>query len=662
MKESLSLPSRQIHLDFHTSPLIPDVGCDFDVRAFANTMRAAHVNSVTVFAKCHHGHLYYDTTRPERHPGLKPGLDLLKEQVDALHRVGIRAPIYISIHFDEYAANTHPEWVARNPDTSQVKLTKDGVFGAGWQVMDMSSPYQDFVAEQTAEILEKFNPVDGIFFDICWDQPSTSKWAIDGMVRQSLDPEKKSDRNLYAHRVALVYMGRFHKMVKESSPDATVYFNSRHFANLAEDIQFLEQVEIEALPTGGWGYLYFPKNVRFARNFSKPYMGMTARFHKSWADFGGLKPYAALEYEISQMMAHGARCSIGDQMHPRGTLDRGAYDLIGKVYERVAAREPWIDGATAVSQIGLFQLPTSNLNIQQSINGSEEGATRMLMQLKHQFDLVSETSDLERYELLILPDALQINAGLLKRLQAYTTRGGALLATGASGLTPDGAQLLLPELGVIPQGRSPFSTTYIRFSQAFKADVPDSDHVMYERGLRVTADEDTHTLACVVEPYFERAWDHFCSHNQTPGDKLTHWAAATLRGRAAYISYPIFRAFATHGNYPYRMLVKNILDMLLPDPMLRVDAPTGAEATVTRQDEKTIVHLLYYSPERRAKDLDVVEDIVPLYDVALSLKLATIPQIVYLAPERTRLDFEYTNGRANVVVPEIRGHAMIVFE
>ena len=60
--------------------------------------------------------------------------------------------------------------------------------------------------------------------------------------------------------------------------------------------------------------MYFPINVRYARTFSKPVLGMTARFHKSWADFGGLKPYAALEFETSQMMAHGARCSVGDQL------------------------------------------------------------------------------------------------------------------------------------------------------------------------------------------------------------------------------------------------------------------------------------------------------------------------------------------------------------
>src|SRR6185369_5176798 len=90
----IPLRYRQIHLDFHTSPWIGDVGVDFDAREFARTMKKAHVDSVTVFAKCHHGHLYYETDRPERHPGLKRGARLLEQQVEALHREGIRAPIY----------------------------------------------------------------------------------------------------------------------------------------------------------------------------------------------------------------------------------------------------------------------------------------------------------------------------------------------------------------------------------------------------------------------------------------------------------------------------------------------------------------------------------------------------------------------------------------
>jgi hypothetical protein len=580
--------------------------------------------------------------------------------VEALHKEGIRAPIYISVQCDEYAANTHPEWVARNPDTTQVKWGMN-VFQPGWQIMDMSSPYLEFLEEQTAEILKLFKPVDGLFFDMCWDQPSTTKWAIAGMKKAGLNPENEADRKTYSRQVSLGYMQRLYDLTKSANKDATVFFNSRPLFNLAEEVKYQAQVEIEALPTGGWGYLYFPKNVRFARTFGKPYLGMTARFHKSWADFGGLKPYAALEYETSQMMAHGAACSIGDQLHPRGILDKAAYELIGKVYARVEQREPWLNDAKPLSQIGLFQVPAGVASAQ-ATSGTDEGATRLLTQLKHQFDVVNEFSKFEQYDLLILPDSIRIDDALLKRLRSYVKKGGALLASGTSGLSVDGVKVLLPELNIDAHGLSPFTTTYVRFGQEIAEGIPDSDHVMYEKSVRATAARGATTLARIVEPYFERTWDHFSSHNQTPGDKLSKYAAAVVSGQAGYISYPIFSAFANHGNLACRWLVERVIERLLPDPLLRVTAPSSTEATVAVQGNRHIVHLLQYCPERRTQTLDIVEDIVPLYDVPVSLKLERKPSKVYSAPENEKIDFTWQDGRANIVVPKVNGHAMIVFE
>ncbi len=656
MPRRFDLPFRQIHLDFHTGPWISDVGVDFDARAFARTMKRAHVNSVTVFAKCHHGHLYYNTKHPARHPGLKPGLGLLEQQVEALHREGIRAPIYISVQCDEFAADTHPEWIARQADGRPVGA---GPLQPGWQILDMSSPYQEYLAEQTREVLERFKPVDGIFFDMCWDQPSLNNYFTGGMLREGLNPADEADRKRYAHEVALAYMKRFYQMIQRSNPGASVYFNGRKYYDLAREIAFQTQVEIEALPTGGWGYLYFPTHVRYARTFDRPYLGMTARFHKGWADFGGLKPYAALEYETSQMMAHGARCSIGDQLHPRGTLDRAAYELIGAAYDRVRKREPWLEGARPVTQIGLFRSPVSSAR---DLAGADEGATRLLSQLKHQFDMVGAESDWGAYELLILPDHIPVDPDLAKKLTAYVKRGGAILATGLSGLDAEGKDLLLPILPIRPGGLSPFTTTYCRFGREIAEGVPPTDHVMYERSVRVTAADGATRLARVVEPYFERSWEHFSSHFQTPPAKRSRYAAAAARGRVAYIAYPIFTQFARHGQYPVRLLVRNVLDQLLPEPLLRVDAPTSTEATVMRQRGRTIVHLLQYVPERRSEKFDVVEDIVPLFDIPLSLKLERAPKQVYLAPERTPVPFEYLAGRVNLRVPVVNGHAMVVFE
>ncbi len=652
---------RQIHLDFHTSQWFSDVGADFNARDFAQTMKLAHVNSVTTFAKCCHGYLYFDTAVPARHPGLKKGLDLTTAQVDALHAEDIRAPLYISVLFDDLAGDTHPEWIARNPDGSNVGSKP---LEPGWHVMDLSSPYQEYLAEQVQEVLTRFKPVDGIFFDICYDVPSTNPYAMTAMLKQGFDPANPADRARFAHEVSQAFMKRFYRMVIASSPKATVYFNSRPMDCLDTEIRTLTHVEIEALPTGGWGYTYFPKNVRYARTFGKPTMGMTARFHRSWGDFGGLKPYAALKYEVSQMLSLGAACSIGDQLHPRGKLDPAAYDLIGKVYGYAEACEPWTQNAKAVSQIGLFMAGAGSSNYMDEPGGANEGAVRMLTQLKHQFDVVTAQSDLSAYALLILPDSVAVDAALAQKLRAYLDKGGSLLFSGASGLGVD-HQPVLTEAGVTVEGESPHKATYIRFGSAIQGDELPLDHVLYERGWRLRPLEGAETLAEVVEPYFERNYRHYTSHVHAPPlKKASGYAAVVRKGRVITIAAPIFKAYGSHAALPYRQLVQACINLLMPDRLIEVNGPSTMEVSVMHipgRKPATVVHLLQFVADHRAPGIDMIEDINPVYDTALSLRLEAAPKQVYLAPSRQTLEFEYVDGRARVVVPVIEGHQMVVF-
>src|SRR4028118_17955 len=94
-----TFPMRQAHLDFHTSPRIPHAGADWDADHFARTLQAARVNSITLFAMCHHGMCYYPSKVGPAHPSLS--FDLLGEQIEACHRAGIRAPIYLTVVWNE---------------------------------------------------------------------------------------------------------------------------------------------------------------------------------------------------------------------------------------------------------------------------------------------------------------------------------------------------------------------------------------------------------------------------------------------------------------------------------------------------------------------------------------------------------------------------------
>ena len=77
-----SFPLRTVHLDFHTGPDVPGVGADFDAERFAATFKAAHVDSVTVFGTCHHGHAYYRTEHslPPSQPGARAGPDRIPDR------------------------------------------------------------------------------------------------------------------------------------------------------------------------------------------------------------------------------------------------------------------------------------------------------------------------------------------------------------------------------------------------------------------------------------------------------------------------------------------------------------------------------------------------------------------------------------------------------
>ena len=107
---------RQIHLDFHTSEAIAGIGSKFDKKQFQEALKAGHVNSITLFSKCHHGWAYHPSKANEIHPGLD--FDLLKAQIEAAHEIGVNTPVYISAGLDEKMARRHPEWLIRNKDES----------------------------------------------------------------------------------------------------------------------------------------------------------------------------------------------------------------------------------------------------------------------------------------------------------------------------------------------------------------------------------------------------------------------------------------------------------------------------------------------------------------------------------------------------------------
>ena len=62
------------------------------------------------------------------------------------------------------------------------------------------------------------------------------------------------------------------------------------------------------------------------------------------------------------------------------------------------------------------------------------------------------------------------------------------------------------------------------------------------------------------------------------------------------------------------------------------------------------------------KRKQIIEDIIPLYDVKASVKTDKAPKRVYLAPEGRDIPFTYENGRVDYTVDKLDLCAMVVID
>lgn len=254
------------------------------------------------------------------------------------------------------------------------------------------------------------------------------------MRRQGLDPTSETDRSTFARETEIFLKSQIYQTVQAIKADCPIFFNEGNLTPAIQpNLHEYSHLEIESLPSGEWGYQHFPTVVRYAKNLGKEYLGMTGKFHKVWADFGSYKNKAALEYECFLALAHGAKCSIGDQMYPDGTLQKATYQLIGSVYQQVQAKEAWSLNAKAVTEIAILHPGIVEIT-NEKVDLSLAGAVNSLNEAHYQFDIIDDLMEFNQYRLLILPDKITLNKALAKKIDAYLAQGGKIVATYQSGL------------------------------------------------------------------------------------------------------------------------------------------------------------------------------------------------------------------------------------
>ena len=646
---------RQVHLDFHTSECIPGVGSRFDAEQFVGALKLGRVDSINIFAKGHHGWSYHPTDVGQMHPTLD--FDLLGAMVDACHDADIRVPAYVSVGLDERSARLHPEWIEIGPEGNRHGAPP---VKAGWRKMCFNSPYLDLVVAQAEEVVRNYD-VDGAWLDIIHQGECCCPWCLAGMDKQGLDPEKPEDRHAFAQAVLLNYYQRMTAAVQAIKPDILIFHNSGHIPRGRRDIlPYFTHLELESLPSGGWGYDHFPISAKYCATTGMDFVGMTGKFHTTWGEFGGYKNPEALRYECAAMLAWGSKCGVGDQLPPDGHMDEDTYRIIGHAFAHVEAREAWCKAAKPASEAAILSVEA----VGRRGRGNDDpdvGAARILLEKHVNFDVVDTEADLAPYRLLILPDEVPLDdAALRAKVQSFVDGGGTLVLSGRSGMNAEGTEFLV-DVGARPLGPSPWCPDYVQVCEALREGLVGNPFVLYERAQRVEVG-DAEVLAEGWRPYFNREFRHFCSHQHTPPAEPAGYPAAIRKGRIVYFAHPVFANYRNKGQQLARDYVWSVIASVHGRLDVEVGLPSMGRVSLLRQEaeKRHVLHLLYAAPVARGRGIEVVEDVVPLFDVPVSLRLEASK--VMLVPEGTQLPFDRKADRIEFVVPRLELHQMVVLE
>ena len=655
------LSSRQVHLDFHTSEYMPNVGEQFDKEEFKQALKTGNINSITVFAKCHHSWCYFPSNAGMMHPALK--FDLTGAMIEAAHEIGVKAPVYITVGWSAKDAIEHPEWRVRdrNGDTVMSSGKVDAPDDekrpvVSWIFMCPGTDYGKQVFDLTTEVCQRYKKLDGIFYDIT-TLPRKGCWCascIEGMNKEGFDPDDDNDAAEYNVLKWKRFQDGCRKIITLYHKDATTFFNSTASEPYRQEwLDADTHFELEDLPTTWGGYDKMPVRAKFFAKSGKDYLGMTGKFHTNWGEFGGFKTPDALRYECASMAAFGARCSVGDQMHPCGRLDMSTYKTIGEAYGYIKSIEQWCYDGEQTSKLGM--LLSAN-------HESNEGLGKMLLEKQIDFDVITSTDGIDRYSCVILPDDICLDDKMAEAISRHLEKGRSIVLTGKSGLDENGKRFML-DAGIEYAGESDYEIDYVSARNELAEGIVKSPFLFYEGAYKTRA-IDARVLSEIREPYFNRTYGKYCSHQNTPYrlDAASH-PGAVKKGNVIYIAHPVCRIYNRYGAQYHRDYFINALMMVYTDPVLEVDMQSAGRVSFFKYPEKNryVLHLLYASPVQRGKTL-VIEDIPPVYDIKVQIDVPEKVKRIYLVPGNEEINFDSISTVNSFVIPRLLCHQIAVIE
>jgi hypothetical protein len=676
-------------VDQHITDHDPRFLSQFDAEAYVQMLRLARVQSAIIYAHSHVGLCFFPTKVGPVH-GALGDRDFFGEVVETAHAAGIAGVAYLSAIFDTAAYRANPDWRIR--DVAGNETAAHSRYG----VCCPNAPYRSYIASLGAEVVARY-PVEGVRFDmtfwptVCYcrhcrgrfraetglELPEVINWHDPHWVRF----QRRREAWLTDFAATLT------EAVRTANPDVSVEHQSSVYtfnwrfgvtADLAEHSDFLQ----------GDFYGDSLQGAIARKLFHNLSPSRPAAFETCVSvDLGNytvLKSEALLRAKAAAALADGCAFVFIDSIDPVGTLNRAAYDRMGRVFESLQGYQ---DAVGEVGTADLVQDVAVYLGTEAKVDFADNGrridssggwggsnphvdavvsACRTLQENHIPLGVITrrDLGRLDRHKLVILPNVLMLSRTEAQAFREYVRSGGALYASRWTSLvTSEGERLadflLADVLGVKWEGETEEAFTYMGPVPGEEALFEGYDR-LHPPGLTmpqmvVRAAEGATVLATVTLPYTNPADpERFASiHNNPPGRPTEHPALVLNRfgaGRALYAAGDI------ESMEPHRDVFLRLLRRLVGDFSFTAEAPRCIEVTLMRQPQgkRSLISLVNFQ-----KDLPNL----PVSDIRLTVRLdgATLRRL-QLLPDGTDWSFSVEGDRVCFTAPVVETLCMFALE
>jgi hypothetical protein len=242
---------------------------------------------------------------------------------------------------------------------------------------------------------------------------------------------------------------------------------------------------------------------------------------------------------------------------------------------------------------------------------------------------------MQEYPLIVVPEWEYLDAPFKAELTKYVKDGGNLLLIG-----PKSARLFETELGITFDGEP----------QAEPRRLLHDGKTVATSGLiqRVRPGES--------QIFGNLLFTNIVSSQSHPAATIT----TVGKGKIAATYFNIGQGYLANRSETTRSFLNDLAGQLFPNPLVTVTGSKDVDVAVARNDGKLLINLVNTSgPHVTAPIVDAIAPVGPL---EISIRLATKPARITLAPEGKNLPFGFENGIAKLSVPQVNIHEIVVVE